>query len=273
MFIKDIKMIGRESSYGSRTQLERTEKMRHLQNIYLPKHAYIHVSMADAQEGTPSYGQPVCSKVIPPQIDEETARSIVRKWFGSDHFPFVPGEKMRFGKAVLVYYPFWRYRREDGGEEKTIYRPACGTLLTGLQNIKYYHDTEAVDTPEDVTVLPVTVDSSVYLPELHGIARGEELIGVPLWLISYKVKHNIYMIEVEAHSGLVLPEWHPIKEPVNWKKTAMTAFIPMFLLSLVAIYFNPWIFVIVVILLFIFLYQSEMLGLITMKEREEPHGP
>ena len=105
---------------------------------------------------------------------------------------------------------------------------------------------------------------------------------MPLWLISYKVKHNIYMIEVEAHSGLVLPEWHPIKEPVNWKKTAMTAFIPMFLLSLVAIYFNPWIFVIVVILLFIFLYQillfiflyqSEMLGLITMKEREEPHGP
>lgn len=229
--------------------------------------------MADAREGTTSQERPVCSRVIPPQIDEETACRIVRKWLGSDQIPFVPIEKVRFGKAVLVYYPFWRYRREDGGEDKTIYRPACGTLLTGLQNIKYYTDAGSIETPEDAVVLPATVDSSVYLPELHGIARGEELIGVPLWLISYKMKHNIYMVEVEAHSGMILPEWHPIKEPVNWKKTALTAFIPMFLLSLVAIYFNPWIFVIVVILLFIFLYQSEMLGIITMKEREETHGP
>ncbi len=59
--------------------------------------------MADAREGTISYERPVCSRVIPPQIDEETARGIVRKWLGSDQIPFVPIEKVRFGKAVLVY--------------------------------------------------------------------------------------------------------------------------------------------------------------------------
>lgn len=77
------------------------------------------------------------------------------------------------------------------------------------------------------------------------------------------------MVEVDAGTREIRLEWHPVKEPVNWKKTALTAFA----LSLVAIYFNPWIFLIVVILLFIFLYQSEMLGIITMREREEPHGP
>ncbi len=229
--------------------------------------------MADAPEGMIAHEQQVCSWVIPPKIGEEEARTIVRKWLGSDTIPFIPIEKVRFGRAVMVYYPFWRYRREDGGEDKTLYRPACGTLLTGLQNLRYYEDMGLVKTPDDAVILPATVESSVYLPELHGIARGEELIGIPLWLISYKVKNNIYMIEVDANAGTIYPEWHPIREPVNWKKTALTAFIPMFLLSLVAIYFNPWIFLIVVILLFIFLYQSEMLGIITMKEKEETHGP
>jgi hypothetical protein len=229
--------------------------------------------MPDAQEWTTSHKRPVCSRVILPQIDGETARGIVHKWLSSDQIPFVPNEKIRFGKAIMVYYPFWCYQREDGDEEKTICRPACGTLLTGLQNMKYHYDAEIIETPKDAIVLPVTVDSSVYLPELHGIARGEELIGVPLWLISYKMKRNIYMIEVEAYSSLILPEWSPIREPINWKKTALTAFIPMFLLSFIAIYFNPWIFVIVISMLLIFLYQSEMLGIVAMKEREETRGP
>ncbi|MDV0443066.1 hypothetical protein [Methanorbis rubei] len=229
--------------------------------------------MADAPEGMIAHEQQVCAWVIPPKIGEEEATAIVRKWLGSDTTPFISMDKVRFGKAVMVYYPFWRYRREDGGEDKTLYRPAAGTLLTGLQNIRYYEETGLIETPSDAVILPATVDSSVYLPDLHGIARGEELIGIPLWLISYKVKSNVYMIKVDANSGSVYPEWHPIKEPINWKKTALTAFIPMFALSLIAIYLNPWVFIIVVILLFIFLYQSEMLGIITKKEKEEAHGP
>jgi hypothetical protein len=248
-------------------------KTYHLQNIYHPKHAYIHVFMADAREETTSCERPICSRVVSPRIDEETARDIVHKWICSDKIPFVPNEKIRFGKAVMVYYPFWCYRREDGGKNKTNCRPACGTLLTGLQDMKYYHDAKIIETPKDAVVLPVTVNSSVYLPELHGIARGEELIGVPLWLISYKTKRNIYMIEVEAYSGLVLPEWHPIEEPVNWKRTAVTALIPIFLMSFAAIYFNPWIFVIVAIMVFTFLYQSEMLGIVAMRENEKSYGP
>jgi hypothetical protein len=248
-------------------------KTYHLQNIYHPKHAYIHIFMADAREETTSCERPVCSRVNPPQIDERTARDIAHKWICSDKIPFVPNEKIRFGRAVMVYYPFWCYQREDGGKNKTIFRPACGTFLTGLQDMKYYHDAKIIETPKDAVILPVTVNASVYLPELHGIARGEELIGVPLWLISYKTKRNIYMIGVEAYSGSVLPEWHPIEEPVNWKKTAITALIPIFLVSFAAIYFNPWIFAIVAIMVFAFLYQSEMLGIITMKENEKSHGP
>lgn len=209
-----------------------------------------------------------CRTYIPPQISEETARETVKKWLGSNTIPFIPEDKIRFGKAVMIYMPFWRYVREDGGEIKTIYRPAVGTFLTGLQDVKRQNAT-LEKLPEDIEVIPATIESSVYLSELHGIGRSEELIAVPLWLISYKIKNSIHMVEVDGASGELYPEWHPIKEPVNWKKTALIAFVPMFLLSLAAVYLNPWIFILVGILLAVFLYQSEMLGIINLKQQQE----
>ncbi|MDR0438689.1 MAG: hypothetical protein LBH02_00500, partial [Methanocalculaceae archaeon] len=64
------------------------KKSYHLQNIYHPKHAYIHVFMADTGEKTTSCERPVCARVISPQIDEGAARDIVRKWICSDKTPF-----------------------------------------------------------------------------------------------------------------------------------------------------------------------------------------
>jgi hypothetical protein len=181
--------------------------MTYKTSIFQNAHIFI-LSIPDAREWTTPHKRPVCSRVILPQIDEETACDIVNKWLGSDQISFVQSEKIRFGKTIMVYYPFWCYRRKDGGEDKTICRPACGTLLTGLQNMKYYRDAEIIETPKNAIILPVTVDSSVCLPELHRIARGEELNGLPLWLISYKMKRNIYMTGVEAYSGVIFPEWN-----------------------------------------------------------------
>jgi len=225
--------------------------------------------MAETPEGRPAPLQ--CSGVVDPLIDEARAREIVREWLESDTKPFIPDDKIRFGKAVMLYYPFWKYSREDGGTDVTIYRPACGTLLSGLQNLQRF-DIKSSPVPDDANILPATIYSSVYYPELHGIARAEELIGIPLWLISYKVKNSIYMVEVDAESGMVYEEWHPIKEPVNWRKTAMIASIPVMILSLIAVYFSPWLFLLVAALLIFFLYQSEMLGVINLKRKEGKDG-
>lgn len=216
---------------------------------------------------------PKCTGYLPPRVTEEEARKIVRDWLGSDLLPILPENTVRFGKAVMINLPFWRYTREDGGETKIIYRPACGTFLTGLQNVNR-QNMMVDELPEDIEVISATVSSSVYLPELYGIARSEQLIAVPIWLISYKVGHSIHMVEVDGVSGEIYPEWHPIKEPVNWKKTAAIAFTPMFILSAAAIYLNHWIFVIVLLLLAFFVYQSEMLGIINLRhQQEEQNGP
>ncbi|MDO5844436.1 MAG: hypothetical protein Q4Q53_04760 [Methanocorpusculum sp.] len=225
--------------------------------------------MADTETQTPP--QLKCQGVFELKIDREEAIKIAGKWLGADNIKPRQKDKIRFGKAELVYYPFWRYCREDGGENKIIYRPACGTLLTGLQNMQR-SETEIVPIPKDVRLISPTVKSSVYLPDLHGIARGENLIAIPLWVISYKFKNTIYMIEVDGVSGEVFTEWHPIKEPVNWSKTAVYCFIPMLILSLIGIYAAPWLFIIIAATLLVLIYKSQMIGLLSAKRKEGKDG-
>ncbi|HJJ27928.1 MAG TPA: hypothetical protein O0X70_00875 [Methanocorpusculum sp.] len=224
--------------------------------------------MADTQDTSL-----VCSSAITVSVDEEEARSLVQSWLDAaqDGSNEKNKHKVQFGKAVLVYYPFWKYRYEDGGENKVIFKPACGTLLTGQQNMQR-KDTQGYDVTEDMRILPVTVNSSVYLPELHGIHRFEELIAIPLWLISYKEKKSIYMVEVDGETGKIYEEWHPVRETVNWKKTATIIFVPTAVISFLAAFFSPWLFILAVMLLIFFIYQSNMLSMINLKRREGKDG-
>ena len=225
--------------------------------------------MADTPNGIPV--PLVCSGAATSLIDEKRAREIAGEWLDGEKNPFIPDETIQFGKAVLIYYPFWKFSREDGGEDVVVYRPACGTLLSGLQDLKR-EETRVVPVPKDANILPATVFSTVYLPELHGIARGEELIGIPLWMISYKVKNSIYMMVVDGESGEVYPGWHPVKEPAVWKRTAITAFIPMVLLSMTAVYISPWFFILAAGLLIFFLYRSRMFGMMKTNSAEGKNG-
>lgn len=124
--------------------------------------------MAETSEGIPAPLQ--CSGVIAPRIDEARAREIVREWVESDTKPFIPDDKIGFGKAVMLYYPFWKYSREDGGTDVTIYRPAFGTLLSGLQR----DGSETIPVPDDANILPATIYSSVYYPALADQLQSEK---------------------------------------------------------------------------------------------------
>lgn len=225
--------------------------------------------MADSETQTPFHLE--CEGVFAVKIKQEEAIETAGKWLGTDNIKARQKDKIRFGKAVLVYYPFWRYYREDGGEYITVYRPACGTLLTGFQNM-HREETEIIPIPDDIRLIQPTVKSSVYLPDLHGIERGESLIAIPFWVISYKFKNTIYMIEVDGVSGEVYPEWHPIKEPVNWSKTAIYCFLPMLILSLIGVYAAPWLFILIAAILLVLIYKSKMIGLINVKRREGKDG-
>ncbi len=199
-----------------------------------------------------------------PQIDEERAKELTREWIESNNLP-PKKQSYRIGKAVMVYYPFWEFIREDGSKIKTLYRPACGTLMTDLQKMNRTKSLTE-DIPENLTTLPISINASYYYPEIHGIPRGERLVAVPFWLISYKINKSIYMLKIDAETGLVLPEWHPFKEQVNWRKIALVAFIPLVLISMTAILLHPALFILDVAVVVFLVYQSRMFSLINEKK-------
>ena len=208
--------------------------------------------------------KPEIQAAVLPQIDEERAKELAREWIESNNLP-PKKQSYRIGKAVMVYYPFWEFVREDGSQIKTLYRPACGTLMTDLQKM---NRTESLteDIPENLTTLPISINASYYYPEIHGIPRGEKLVAVPFWLISYKINKSIYMLKIDAETGIVLPEWHPFKERVNWRKIALVTFIPLVLISMIAILMHPALFILDAAVVIFLVYQSRMFSLINEKK-------
>ena len=208
--------------------------------------------------------KPDIHAAVLPQIDEERAKELTREWIESNNLP-PKKQSYRIGKAVMVYYPFWEFIREDGSKIKTLYRPACGTLMTDLQKMNRTKSLTE-DIPENLTTLPISINASYYYPEIHGIPRGERLVAVPFWLISYKINKSIYMLKIDAETGLVLPEWHPFKEQVNWRKIALVAFIPLVLISMTAILLHPALFILDAAVVIFLVYQSRMFSLINEKK-------
>jgi len=181
------------------------------------------------------------------------------------------GEPYRLGKAVLVYLPFWQFKREDGNELKTIYRPAFGTIMSNIQKLENI-DGEEENTELLPNMIEVSLNAEYYYPTLNGIPRDEKLIGIPFWFVSYKMLKSIYMMKILATNGEVIPEWHPIKETVNWTKIILLSFIPVLILSILGVTIHPLIFLIVAAYIIYLIYESNMLSLLDKKKKEEEKG-
>ena len=214
--------------------------------------------------------KPTVQAAFLPKIDEEGAKALACSWIESQNIPSRK-QQYRIGRAVMVYYPFWEFIREDGNETKITYRPACGTLMTDLQKL-IRTTTPSENLPLDLTTLPATVDAAYYYPDTYGISRGERLTAVPFWLISYKIDKSVYMLKIDAETGEVLPEWHPYKESINWKKIAAAAFVPLVLISLTAVLLHPVLFILDAAVVIFLVYQSRMFSLIRVKTKEGKNG-
>lgn len=229
---------------------------------YIISHEKYYIFMADKSK------KPLNAEFVQkPETSEEEAKSIAERWISENILK--KKETFRFGKAVLVYYPFWRFLREDGNELKIICRPACGTLLSDIQTLSPKSEPVPI---ADEKILPSTINASYYYSSLYGIPRGEMLVGIPFWLISYKYQNSIYMLKIDAESGTVIPEWHAFKDPMNWVKIALMAFLPIMIISLLAVLFHPAIFIAGAIYLIILLCYSKMLAILNTKREEGKDG-
>ncbi len=209
----------------------------------------------------------IVKKIQRPRVNEKEAKFLTEIWLEKNILK--KKETARIGKAVLVYYPFWRYMREDGPETKIICKPAFGTILSDIQTLTPKN--EPIDAGDE-EILPPTINASYYYPQLYGLPRGEMLVGIPFWLISYKYKSSVCMLKIDAESGKVIPEWHPFKDPVNWKKIALLAFIPTFIICALAVLIHPVFYAVAAVYLLALLWHSKMLAILNTKREEGIDG-
>ncbi|HJJ51546.1 MAG TPA: hypothetical protein O0X55_00175, partial [Methanocorpusculum sp.] len=62
------------------------------------------------------------------------------------------------------------------------------------------------------------------------------------------------------------------KESVNWKKIAAVSFVPLILISLIAVLLHPVFFILDVAVVIFLVYQSKMFSLINERRKEEQNG-
>ena len=214
------------------------------------------------------------SSILTPEITQVEAAIDIAKNYLSEISPdagWKKTEPFRIGKAVLIYCPFWQFTREDGSKIRKIYRPAFGTILTDVQEMEGLTEEEIQPTSDMNTIAP-TLNAEYYYPTVYGIPRGEKIVGIPFWLISYKMEKSIYMLKINATNGEIIPEWHPIKETVNWAKIIMLSFIPVLVLTTLSILVHPAIFILVAAYVIYLIYASNMLSLLNKKRRAEEEG-
>lgn len=214
------------------------------------------------------------SSLLKPKITQVEDAIEIAKTYLSEISPdagWKKTEPFRIGKAVLIYYPFWQFTREDGSKIRKIHRPAFGTLMTDIQELEGLTEEEIPETP-DMKILSPTLNAEYYYPTVYGIPRGEKIVGIPFWLVSYKMEKSIYMLKINATNGEIVPEWHPVKETVNWLKIILLSFIPVMILSTFAILLHPAIFILVGVYIIYLIYSSNMLSLLNKKRRAEEEG-
>ncbi|HJJ38920.1 MAG TPA: hypothetical protein O0X42_02175, partial [Methanocorpusculum sp.] len=66
--------------------------------------------------------------------------------------------------------------------------------------------------------------------------------------------------------------WHAFKDPVNWVKIALLAFLPIMIISLLAVLFHPAIFIIGAVYFIILMCYSKMLAILNTKREEGKDG-
>ncbi len=73
---------------------------------------------------------------LPFTIDEDKARAIFRRWTAG---PLMAKELEKGAEIVSfdkIYFPVYQFKRDVDGREKVEIRPAKGTTLAGMQELK-----------------------------------------------------------------------------------------------------------------------------------------
>jgi hypothetical protein len=164
---------------------------------------------------------------LAPTLDEEKARSALRRWMAGNETVKDLDQKARLTGSTFEYFPLWYFKRRTGDKvkvEEIILEPAAAIAISEVRSLNL----PAGDLRRYETSLDAQAHSpSVPLPtalswlEERNITRSElaeqALVHVPVYTFKYDYRGQPYTALVEAGTGRVLANIYPAKAETPYR--------------------------------------------------------
>ena len=153
---------------------------------------------------------------LPPLLDEDEARSALRRWMAGNDTVKNLDRKSRIHEVRLVSFPMWLFRARDQGGERVHVEPAAPTPIPQLADLKVpagelepFRLEDGVESPEAT----IPLETARGWLKQRGIDDVTEtaLVQVPLWRCRYRYSGEEYQALVEGSTGTVLASVFPEK--------------------------------------------------------------
>lgn len=153
--------------------------------------------------------------ILPFTIDEDKAKAIFRRWTAG---PLMAKELEKGAEIVSfekIFFPVYQFKRIVDGREKIEVRPAKGTTLPGMQELKI--------PPGDITLYDASFDTGdakveeleinmdAYLEDLPGEAKEQALIYFPIYSITYRFNGEELTAMIDGSGGAVYASTFPTR--------------------------------------------------------------
>lgn len=158
--------------------------------------------------------------VLPFFFDKTKALETFKRWTAGSKMAKDLESKAQIVEVRKQFFPVYMFKRDVNGKEEVIVRPARGTVLPGLYDLKIPGgDIKIFDAnfnPGDATVLDVDIPMDQYLPQLPGTPKEQALVYFPIYLIYYNYGQYGYSVVIDGSTGAVHASNYPPRSSVPY---------------------------------------------------------
>jgi DNA-directed RNA polymerase subunit RPC12/RpoP len=175
---------------------------------------------------------------IPFKLSQNDAVGTFRRWAGGSTKAKDLDRLANITAVKKKYFPAYLFRREIGGKEEVLVKPAGSTILPGLHQLKVPGgDLKIFDDKFDISgaeLVKPDIEMTHYLDGLPGTGKEQALVYFPIWTIDYAFNGSSYQVVVDASSSEVFATSFPTRSSAAYLLVAMVGFFAFLALGFVA---------------------------------------
>ncbi len=178
--------------------------------------------------------------IIPFMVNATQAQGVFRRWTAGSRMARDLEAEARISLLRQCYFPVYMFKRDVGGRESVLVRPARSTTLPGMRGLKIPPgDLRIFDqnySVEGVELLQPELDMVAYLDQLPGKALEQALVFFPTWIVDYHYKGRRYSAVVDGSSGEIFATDYPPRQAAPYFVVAGAGLVAFIIEG----FFVPW---------------------------------